>query len=237
MGPRPRVRRTVAFFCFAALTVGATPLAACDPVWLPMARPDGISVFVAVALAETVLDTALATTQRWLHPRFAARLDTITAHTPGGQRVRLLNPMSEAILVPWAYGPDCRPIAWSGRLDWIPEGTRGAVAGWLRAREGWIEGRPTFDVEMAWREPVWVENDPRWPEAAGGGPHLDPDEFVQLYSALPTLELLQREPGEAARRLRQWEQEHPALAVRAPAHAMLSYVYRFAEEPRRGTTR
>ena len=66
-----------------------------------MARPDGISVFVAVALAETVLDTVLATTQRWLHPRFATRLDTITGHTPGGQRVRLLNPMSEAILVPW----------------------------------------------------------------------------------------------------------------------------------------
>ena len=78
---------------------------------------------------------------------------------------------------------------------------------------------------MAWREPVWVENDPRWLEAAGGGPHLDPEEFVQLYSAMPT------------RRPRQWEQEHPALAGRAPAQAMLSYVYRFAEKPRRDTTR
>jgi len=29
----------------------------------------------------------------------------------------------------------------------------------------------------------------------------------------------------------------PALAGRAPAHAMLSYVYRFAEKPRRDTTR
>ena len=60
---------------------------------------------------------------------------------------------------------------------------------------------------------------------------------MQLYSAMPTLELLEREPGEAARRLRQWEQEHPALAGRAPAQAMLSYVYRFAEKPRRDTTR
>ena len=59
MTPR-RGWAAAALWVAAALSVGATPLAACDPVWLPIARPDGISVFVAVALAETVLDTAIA---------------------------------------------------------------------------------------------------------------------------------------------------------------------------------
>ncbi len=112
-----------------ALSVNATPLAACDPVWLPMARPDGISVFVALALADTVLDTAIAAVNGRMHPAFEARLDTVIGTTPGGQRVRLPgweNPArtAEGVLVPWAYGPDCRPIAWSGQLGWIPTGTR-----------------------------------------------------------------------------------------------------------------
>ena len=93
----------------AALSVGATPLAACDPVWLPIARPDGISVFVAVALADTVLDTAIAALKGRMHPAFEARLDTIVGTTTGGQRVRLPgweDPAGtvEGVLVPWAYG-------------------------------------------------------------------------------------------------------------------------------------
>ena len=37
------------------------------------------------------------------------------------------------------------------------------MIGWLRPRAGWIGEVPTFDVEMAWREPVWAEHDPRCP--------------------------------------------------------------------------
>lgn len=112
------------------------------------------------------------------------------------------------------------------------------MTGWLRSREGWIDGRPTYDVGMAWREPVWTEPERRWPDAAGRGPHLDPEEFVQLYTALPTVDLLEREPAEAARRVRRWEREHPTLARRPPAQAMLSYVYRYADERAgRDTTR
>jgi hypothetical protein len=231
-----RRRWSVAVFCLVALTVGATPLAACDPVWLPIARPDGISVFVALALADTVLDGAVAVAKARLHPGFGSRLDTVIGDTPGGQRVRLLRwdgageaRAREAVLVPWAYGPDCRPLAWSGRIRWMPEGIRGAVTGWLRPKEGWIGGLPTFDVEMAWREPVWAEREPRWPDAAPGERPMTPGEFVDLYSALPTNELLQRKPAEAAERMRQWELAHPELARLAPATAMISSVHRYAQ--------
>jgi hypothetical protein len=210
-----------------ALSAGATPLAACDPAWLPVARPDGISIFVALALTDTVLDTVTGPFAARIHPRFAARLDAIAGQSSGGQRVRL--PRSDAVLVPWAYGSDCRPIAWSGPLGWIPPGTRGAVSGWLRPREHWIEGLPTFDIEMAWREPMWVPDEPRW-FGGTGNDRLTPEEFVELYAALPTTGLLERSPDEAAGAMRSWERSHPALAGRPPARKMLDSVYRAAAE-------
>ena len=221
----------------AALTVGATPLAACDPVWLPLARPEGLSFFVAAALAETVLDTLAGRITGRTHPGFAARLDPGTTAPAGGQRVRLLRwsgsaarRSDHAVLVPWAYRSDCRPIHWAGRLDWIPAGTRGVVTGWLRPREHWLDGVPTFDVEMAWREPVWTQAEPRWARGTDEGELLTPEEFLELYGALPTVELLERAPEEADAPARRWARERPALAGRAPARTMLGHLDRVVAE-------
>lgn len=221
----------------AALTVGAAPLAACDPMWLPVARPAGISVLVAVALARTVLDTMATSIAARVHPAFGRLLDTAGGRTAGGQRVRLerwtedaTGQWREAVLVPWAYREDCRPIEWTGRLDWIPAGTRGAVTGWLRPREHWLDGLPTFDVEMAWREPMWGEHEPRWFDAAGGPRRMTPEEFLELHAALPTIERFERSPLEVSAQFRRWEREHPALAALAPAATMLTNIHRAAEE-------
>jgi hypothetical protein len=213
----------------AALTVGATPLVACDPVWLPIARPAGRSSFVALALADTVLDTARRVAAG---SPFEARLDPVVGRSRGGQRVRLLRSPRpgterEAVVVPWAYGPDCRPIAWSGPLPWIPAGTRGVVTGWLRSRDRWLDGVPTYDVEMAWREPLWAQADPRWTHP-GGGELLTPDEFLELYAALPEETQLERSPAQVARRAREWARRHSALAKRPPAAAMLDNLQRAA---------
>jgi hypothetical protein len=241
---RSRCGWSVAAICLTALTVGAAPLSACDPAWLPMSRPDGISVFVALALADTVLDAAMAAGKVRLHAGFGERLDTVIGDTRGGQRVRLFRSSHagrlggrEAVLVPWAYGPDCRPIAWRERLRWMAEGTRGAFRGWLRPEAGWIGGLPTFDVEMATLEPVWAEGEPRWPDAVSGARRMTPEEFTELYSALPTSELLKREPQEAASRLRRWERQHPDLAKLSPAATITGSVYRYAasESARDGT--
>jgi len=225
----------VALWVAAALSVGATPLVACDPVWLPIARPDGISVFVAVALADTMLDTAIAALKGQMHPTFTAQLDRIVGPTSGGQRVRLPGwedsaGTAEGVLVPWAYGEDCRPIAWSRQLAWIPAGTRGAVTGWLRPRAGWIGGVPTFDVEMAWREPVWATDDPRWFEHTPGERRMTPEQFVELYTALPTFDLVERDARAAAELMRRWEDEHRGVAALAPAATILANLYRRAEE-------
>jgi hypothetical protein len=221
----------------AALSVGAPPLAACDPMWLSVARPDGISVFVAIALAQTVIDTVATGLATRAHPAFGRRLDPSGRRTAGGQRARLVRwtgdgsgQWREAVLVPWAYREDCSPVAWTDRLDWIPAGTRGAVTGWLRPRDGWLDGLPTFDVEMAWREPMWAENDPRWFAVADGPRRMTPEEFVELHAALPTFERFERSPGEVSTELRRWEQAHPALAALAPATTMLAGIHRAAEE-------
>ena len=138
-------------------------------------------------------------------------------------------PASDAVLVPWAYRQDCRPIAWADRLDWIPAGTRGAFTGWLRPREHWLDGLPTFDVEMAWREPVWAQDEPRWFTGAGER-RMTPEEFTTLYSALPTDAQLKQKPREEAARMRSWERDHPSLASLAPATTLLAGVYRAAAE-------
>jgi hypothetical protein len=227
----------VGFACLcAALTVGATPAAACDPMWLPVGRTDGTSMFVALALAETVLDTLVAAVGSRVHPLFARRLGAYTGRSRGGQRVRLVEwpdrvtpQTGEAILVPWAYREDCSPIEWTGRLDWIPAGTRGVVTGWLRPREHWLEGLPTFDVEMAWREPQWTADERRWAGGSGEGALMTPEEFLQLYAAMPTFGQLDRAPDDAAALARAWAGAHPSLAARAPAPTLLGHVYRTAE--------
>jgi hypothetical protein len=104
------------------------------------------------------------------------------------------------------------------------------VIGWLRPRAGWIGEVPTFDVEMAWREPVWAEHDPRWFEHAPGEVQMTLEQFVELYTALPTVDLVERDARAAAERMRRWEDTHSGLAALAPASTILANLYRNAEE-------
>ena len=188
-----------------ALTIGAAPLAACDPVWLPIARPDGISVLVALALAETVLDTIAGPVAARTHAYSGAVWMTSAGARAAASGCACSAPPTptaplrrEAVLVPWAYRQDCRPIEWTGKLDWIRPGTRGVVTGWLRPREHWLAELPTYDVEMAWREPVWVENDSRWTMVGADQVRMTPEEFLELYTVLPR----RRRAGSRATRCR-----------------------------------
>jgi hypothetical protein len=51
--------------------------------------------------------------------------------------------------------------------------------------------------------------------------------MTELYSALPTVELLER--GRCGGGMRRWEREQSGPAKLAPAAAMAGYVYRYAE--------
>jgi hypothetical protein len=222
--------------------LGAPRLYACDPAWLPIVRSTALTYFVATATADTLLESVAR--QRGAMPPsgFDGRLHQGIGRSRGGQRVRveLLRGAgadslagrvpTQAVVVPWAYGPDCTPMAWTESLRWIRPGTQGFMTGWLRPRERWLAGVPTFDVEMAWREPLWVREDPRWQPPGRRDKLLDPAEFVELYEALPEWEQLERAPGKTAAELRRWEHDHAELANRPPARTILDNVFRAAAE-------
>jgi hypothetical protein len=76
---------------------------------------------------------------------------------------------------------------------------------------------------MAWREPLWQNQDPRWFHSAGPVPLLTADEFLLLYAALPTPEAIDRAPAQALEQLLQgWARQHPEVAAREPARTILA---------------
>jgi hypothetical protein len=101
----------------------------------------------------------------------------------------------------------------------------------MRPRRGWtmvaLWAAAALSVgatPLAACDPVWL------PMARPGERRMTPEQFVELYTALPTFELVERDARAAAERMRRWEDAHRGLAALAPAPTMLSNVYRRAEE-------
>jgi len=65
-----------------------------------------------------------------------------------GERARRALPpgVRDVVLVPWAYGPDCRPLPWSRSARWVTDTRSGVFAAQLRPREHWAGDVPTFDI-------------------------------------------------------------------------------------------
>jgi hypothetical protein len=178
------------------------PALACDPAWLVHARETGIAVFTA------------------------------TSSVPiagGGVRGQLRSGRLSAarlaagpiVMVPWGYAPDCSPIAWTG--SWRLPSTVAVYAGRLRPRDRWIDHSPTIDVYMAWRQPIWQANDPRW-RVTTTDSLLTPDEFLELFAALPTFDDLAKTPGPAIDRINRWAARHPTITRREPARTILAHL-------------
>jgi len=188
------------------LALAARPARACDPAWLPIARPLGVAFFVATATG------ALIGTQQ-VHLQLA-----------GGSATAV--PRGSILLVPWGYGPDCRPIPWEATRDWGLPRTAAFYTGQLRPQNQWQDGLPTFDVQMAWREPLWQRQDPRWPHAKPGEKLLTPQEFFALYESLPTEVELKGSREAVLARLSAWTAKHRALALKEPAQTILANLRR-----------
>jgi hypothetical protein len=69
--------------------------------------------------------------------------------------------IGRVVLVPWDYGPDCRPTLWAGTAKWRRPGTYGLYQATLREPRDWAGGLPTYDVFVPEFEP--------YPPAYGGG--------------------------------------------------------------------
>jgi hypothetical protein len=202
------MRTVVAAVILAAPTVPSTA-SACDPVWLPSSRPAGKAFFIASARTTRLPSGGVPADV------IAGRVDS-TRLAPGTVN-----------LVPWEFGPDCSPVAWPKRRAWNAPTTRAFYTGQLRPRESWIDALPTFDIHMAWREPLW-RRDPelrkRFPNATDS--LLTPEEFFELYAALPTDDELKSKNREALQRVDAWVESHRGVSPREPARTILANLRR-----------
>lgn len=122
---------------------------------------------------------------------------------------------SEAVLVP--YGSHCGdPWRWR-EARWAAPGAQVFVDVTPRPREQWVDGRPTFDVDMV---------HDRYPE--GYGPYRDsvaelmtPAQLFDLTRLLPTYEEMEAAPAPAYREFMAWARANPGLANRYPATAFM----------------
>ena len=200
------MRLIPAFVIGGMLGLSAPPAWACDPVWLPIARPQGIAFFVATA----------------------------SGTVPGGQRAELRLAGGSAaslqrgpvILVPWHYGADCRPIPWNADEAWRLPRTEAFYTGQLRPRDQWVGGVPTIDIHMAWREPLWQRADARWTRHEAREALLTPAEFFTVYEGLPTEDAFTGDRETILAQVSAWVAKHPSLAQREPARTILGNLRR-----------
>jgi hypothetical protein len=142
----------------------------------------------------------------------------------------------EAVIVPWGYREDCRPIAWHGSARWIDAAADGFLRLVLRPEVDWAGGRPTFDAYQGYWQPYpsgeFLRRGFRGTSAIRNGPHLTPAQLLDLYLALPDDSLVRHDRAAALAVMERWAAEHPELATRYPATTMLDMLRRVAAADR-----
>lgn len=134
----------------------------------------------------------------------------------GADSVEALVRERGAVLVPWSYAPDCRPLVWGRSSRWIEPGLRGVVEASLRPRTEWADDVPTFDVldPFPWPYPYasrWSRRSP--------GPLMTADEFFAFVERLPTSD--RGSDLDAYGELFSWARAHPEIADREPAGSVI----------------
>jgi hypothetical protein len=118
---------------------------------------------------------------------------------------------SEAVLVP--YGWECRETwRWSG-ARWAAPGVQVLVDAQLRPRELWVDGRPTFDVEVL--HDLYPESYARHADTVTR--LLEPADVFEMTATLPTWQEVEADTAAAYRAFLRWATANPALASRFPA--------------------
>jgi hypothetical protein len=139
------------------------------------------------------------------------RLERVGGAHASRIRAALAASRNEAVLVRWELGADCGPARSERREPWLDRGSRVFTTARLRAKAGWVGGRPTFDVTSF--DYPYTEQAP-WTDPRGhrvAGPRLA--EYWELYETLPTFPQMERDTAAALAPMRAWVRAHPALAA------------------------
>jgi hypothetical protein len=123
---------------------------------------------------------------------------------------------TEAVVVPYGYGSDCRPIVWEGGNLWIDTTNAGLFWAQLRSEDEWIDGSPVLDARLAYHLPYPSGWFPRY-RGDTDAPDLTIEELWSLLEVLPGTDLFEANIDVALRPLEAWKQAHPDLLSRFPA--------------------
>lgn len=230
----------------AALGHSAPRPGLCSPVPIAVLRDTATTFFVGIGTPDTMLagpGPVKFSTEPGHWGRGTARLIfgqvvRVTHHLGGAasaavERAFRRLDTRDVVIVPWDYAPDCQPVPWRRSARWV-EGTQpGFFRVRLRPESQWINGRPVLDAYRADLEPyphgVFFQRGYRGTGALKTGPSLTPEEYFELYAALPDQGQAAREPDRSAASLDAWERAHPELAAKYPAPQILGFARRILE--------
>ena len=132
----------------------------------------------------------------------------------------------EVVVVPWAFSANCSVLGWGRSFRWVTTTAAGFYRAYARPESDWLDGRPVLDAVRAILEPyphgVFFERGYRGTSAVRTGPALTPLEYLEFYSALPSIADAEDRPEWALAILDAWEKTHPDVAAKYPASATLS---------------
>jgi hypothetical protein len=217
----------------------SAPIPMCSLVPVAVFRDSGVTHLVGTALSDTV-PTGIGAIQpseeggHWGGGRMRAVFGQVIRvdRLGGADSIQLERAFTklgvrEVVVVPWDYGPDCRPVVWGRSFRWVSSDAPGFYRLHLRPDTAWSSGRPVFDAFHADLEPyphgVFFERGYGGTDAIRSGPTLTPAEYFVFYSALPSSADARARPQDARAILDAWEQAHPDLAGKYPANASLRF--------------
>jgi hypothetical protein len=132
---------------------------------------------------------------------------------------------TRVVIVPWDYGPDCRPTYWATGAAWVRVGEPGAYTVSLRPDSLWVDGVPTFDAFMAAWEPYplgsFLQRGYGSTDALRTSPSLTAAEYFAMLRALPDWDMMTASPDDAWAMVLRWQEAHPDLAAKYPASRII----------------
>ena len=205
----------VAFTWGASLlwvVAGTRPTQECERDLLTSLRRADQSYLVSTATPDTVGATAA---RRDARPIYGQVVNVERRVGPGAAG----NGPARAVLVPWRGGERCRRERWAPSARWLLPGSRGIVVATLRPRAGWIGGLPTYDTDLAERQPYPQQGSLAWSNSLS--PLLGIDALMDFLALLPTREADAANPAQARQSLWRWARAHPRSASREPVSFLL----------------
>src|SRR5687767_8598305 len=111
------------------------------------------------------------------------RLDRISTYASPDLRKAIRSAGNRVLVIPWAYGPDCRSATFDGGASWLPFGSRVLFGGSLRPRAEWVDGVPTFDVGHPRNIPYPIAD--AYVRETKGKDALSPDDLLSFLDSIP----------------------------------------------------